>query len=200
MYWNENASLPRSTDYRATDSPMELSRRWYGSPTPPSKGNEWERGHLMYLNIDHAIHSCFYFCGPSCWTQGNASLASIIYPPSSRTFGKTTSCPSSVIAVVSIPRATIAGKILTSVLRAPRLFLPLSFSNRFLKFRSSVSHSNAISSKSLCECLASDPDSAGVVIGQVISGLGVRPSWRWQMCVGNDWRPSKMCVASTGVD
>jgi hypothetical protein len=33
-------------------------------------------------------------------------------------------------------------------------------------------------------------------MGQLMSGLGVRPSCKWQMCVGNDWRPSKMCVAS----
>ena len=108
---------------------MELSRRWYGSPTPPSKGNEWERGHLMYLNIDHAIYSCFYLCKPSCWTQGNASLASIVYPPSSRTFGKTTSCPSSVITVISIPsdhsgKGTHIRLPRTPTLLAPFLFQP----------------------------------------------------------------------------
>ena len=79
----------------------------------------------------------------------------------------------------------VEGRRTSSTFFGPRI-RPVSCSFFRLRSLSSLVHPRARLNRS------STPEEGC----QTCSGRGVRPSWRWQMCVGNEERPSNMCVAS----
>lgn len=76
---------------------------------------------------------------------------------------------------------------------APRTFRPF-FSNSCLCTRSSRNHWRAIAYSCVLEL-----DAVISAEGHGVGKVTKEPSRIWAMCVGNSFRPSKMCVASVEV-